>query len=31
MKDTLGGKIITELAARNTKTYLYLLDDGNSD
>ena len=31
MKDELGGKIITEFAARRPKTYSYILDDGNSD
>ena len=31
MKDELGGKIMTELAAIRTKTYSYLMDDGNSD
>ena len=31
MKDELGGKIMTELAAPRPKTYSYLMDDGNSD
>ena len=31
MKDELGGKTMTEFAARRPKTYSYLMDDGNSD
>ena len=31
MKDELGGKIMTELAAFKPKTYSYLMDDDNSD
>ena len=31
MKDKLGGKSMTELAARRPKTYSYLMDDGNKD
>ena len=31
MKDELGRKIITEFVAIRTKTYSYLMDDGNSD
>ena len=31
MKDKLGGKIMTELAALRAKTYSYLMDDGNGD
>ena len=31
MKDELGGKIMTEFAALRPKTYLYLIDAGNSD
>ena len=31
MKDELGGKIITELAALRPKTYSYVMDDDNRD
>ena len=31
MKDELGRKIMTELAALRPKTYCYLMDDGNND
>ena len=31
VKDELGGKIMTEIAAFRPKTYSYLMDDGNSD
>ena len=31
MKDELGGKIMTELAALRPETYSYLMDDGGSD
>ena len=31
MKNELGGKIITIFVARKTKTYSYLMEDGNSD
>ena len=31
MKDELGGKIMTELAALRPETYSYLMDDGGSN
>ena len=31
VKDKLGGKIMREFVALRTKTYSYLMDDGNSD
>ena len=31
MKDELGRKIITEFAASSSKTYSYLLDDGDEN
>ena len=30
-EDELGGKIMTEFAALRSRTYSYLMDDGNSD
>ena len=31
MEDKLGGKTMTKFAALRSKTYSYLMDDGNSD
>ena len=31
MKDTIGGKIMTEFVALRPKTFSYLIDDGNND
>ena len=31
MKDELGAKILTKFVGLRTKTYSYLIDDGNKD
>ena len=31
LKDELGGKIVTKFVGLKTKTYIFLIDDGNED